>query len=116
MTLSLAFFAAVVTMDVCSAATAPKSMDDKEFRIVGQLIFSRHSAHLLELGRAADDSKGCAVFTIFPGTPAFLIPGITIQDTGRDEKWARFVPEYKSYADAHPMRPKQFAVKGKAKN
>jgi hypothetical protein len=113
MIIPMLFLAGLGTMDVCTASLAPSSADDGEVTIIGRLVFSRHSAHLIGLGRTTEDRGGCKVFTIFPGTPAFLTPGVTDQEGRRDPKLAKFVQEYKAYTDRETQRPKEFAVKGR---
>lgn len=110
-TLVLAFAATTLPMSVCAAGTAKPDMDGKRVAIVGLLIFSRHSAHLIEPGEVLAKTP-CAVFTVFPGTPEFLTPGISGQESQSNSKLQTFSREYKSYSELHPASPKAVLMKG----
>lgn len=107
----VAFAATALPMSVCDAGTAKPGMDGKRVAIVGLLVFSRHSAHLIEPGEILAKTL-CAVFTIFPGTPEFLTPGIRSQESESNSKLQTFSREYKSHSDLHPASPKIVLMKG----
>ena len=65
MTMLLLMFTSAVSMNACSAAVAGSQMDGKEVTVTGLLVFSRHSAHLIEPGHTPAKTQ-CLISTIFP--------------------------------------------------
>ncbi len=106
---ALALSAAEV-LSPCSAAVAPLSKDGQEVIITGALIFGYHSAYLTELGSEVR-KQTCAIFTAFPGTPAFLTPGFSVEHE-ENVKLQSFAIEYKRYMDQNPTVPKTIRIHG----
>lgn len=108
---SMLAFAPPMSVTVCGGAKGSVKMDGADVVISGILVFGQHSAHITAEGESMNNTS-CAIFTVFPGTPGFLIPGVDESEVSSDAKVKRFSMEYKEYLERHPREHKKVRIRG----
>ncbi|SRR5258708_33274213 len=109
--LNASLWAVMAALNPCNASMSPVGLDGQTVDVIGTLIFSQHSSHLIETS-AIDKTEGCMVYVEFGDHELLFAPGGT-REYIRDPNLRKFVVSYRSYLKANPARPKAFRVTGR---
>lgn len=93
MNLIMSVVAVLLFDDVCAVVKMAPTSKPSSIVVEGTLIMDAHSSYLIEPGHSPKTSE-CILFTVFAGTPKFLIPGLDSQEITQTPTIAAFVKDY----------------------
>jgi len=88
----------LLSADVCAAATTAPTSEPARVVVEGTLVFDRHSTYIVQPGRTPGNTD-CVLFTVFPGTPRFMLHGLDKYDGTQSPQVDAFVRDYKDHVD-----------------
>ncbi len=89
---------AILLGNVCSVVKTAPSFKPSLVVVEGILIFGRHAAYITEPGQQAGSAE-CTIFTVFSGTPRFMLPGLDSEKITSSPALDFFVSDYRNRAD-----------------